>query len=106
MRDRWAEAKRHLHAALAVNENTPLAYDRLGIIAMVENRPADAVSAYRQELRQRGKHDLGLESRLAQAYRAVGDAAAARKWYRRAIRRNPDDAAVRDSLAALEREGR
>ena len=47
-----------------------------------------------------------LAARVAQSYRALGDLAAARRWYERALKADPGDAAARDSLAAIDSASR
>jgi hypothetical protein len=87
--------------ALAADPDARRAHEGLGAIAAVRGRPREAIAQYRVEARNFGWVS-GLPMRMADAYRALGDRAAARHWYERELREDPGDAAARDSLAAME----
>jgi tetratricopeptide (TPR) repeat protein len=99
----YAGARRHLLAALAVKPEIRRAHERLGLIALEEGHPADALREFLAERRQGATS--GIELRIGQAYRRMGNLGAARARYRRALDRDPANAEARDSLAALERVG-
>jgi hypothetical protein len=105
MDGRPAEAEPHLHAALAVDPLIPRAHERLGDLALGSGRPREAIREY--ELEKRAQlPPPGIELRIGQAWSRLGDRAAARAAYRRALEDPSADAEARDSLAAMERSGR
>jgi hypothetical protein len=78
-----AAAKHQLEAALAVDPALFGAHERLALIAMQENRPADAVRELEAELKI-GRGSPLLAIRLADAYRQTGQVEKSRTWYGRA----------------------
>lgn len=98
--DRGA-ARARLQQALAVDPKAVGVHQRLGMIALSENRPADAAREFEAE-RALGYGVQGLEFLLGQAYQRAGDLARARAAYRRELALEPGNAAARDSLAAIE----
>jgi tetratricopeptide (TPR) repeat protein len=105
MDGRPAEAEPHLNAALAVDPLIPRAHERLGDLALGSGRPREAIREY--ELEKRAQlPPPGIELRIGQAWSRLGDRAAARAAYRRALEDPSADAEARDSLAAMERSGR
>jgi tetratricopeptide (TPR) repeat protein len=99
-----AQAREHLVAALAVDPRAPGAHQRLGMIALAENRPGDAVRELEAE-RALGYGLAGLDELLGRAYQRAGDPPRAIAAYRRELRVDPGNVAARDSLAALEPRG-
>jgi len=97
---RTDEARSELEAALAVDPELPNAWERLGLIALRDGRPRDALAAFERQ-RSQDAAVRGLELRIGQAWQRLGDPARARVHYRRELARFPDDAEARDSLAAL-----
>ncbi len=98
---RYDDARTRLEQALAVDPRTSIAHERLGLIALMQNRPLDAVREL-ELARKSGRGTRWLDQRLAQAYEAVGDFRKARKYYRRALELAPGNAALQDSLRRLE----
>jgi tetratricopeptide (TPR) repeat protein len=94
------DARRHLVAALDVDPTIGRAHERLGLIALHEGRPAEALEEFHHE-RRISRNGPGTALRIGQAYRAMGDATRARTWYEREVRRDPGNQAARDSLASI-----
>jgi hypothetical protein len=99
---RYQEAGRHLEAALSVDPWTPRAHERLGLVALAEGRPRDALRAFELE-RRVNRNSQGLDLRMGQAWRRLGETARAREAFQHELARNPDSQEARDSLAALDR---
>ncbi len=80
----------------------PEVHDMLGIVALTQGRPRDAL---RELDLERRLHDAppGIFYRIGLAWQAVGDLGRARAAYRRELARDPGHGAARDSLAGLER---
>jgi len=72
-----------------------------GEIELVEGRPAEARADFAGEIRLAGESAY-LDQSLARCFARLGDKANARAWYRKSVRLDPDDAALRDSLGALD----
>jgi hypothetical protein len=104
MRGRNADARRELLAALAVNPTTPRAHERLGLIALAENRPDQALREFLLEPR-REKSEVGRDLHVAEAYRRMGNLSSARSWYRKALSRDPANRIAADSLESIDRGG-
>jgi tetratricopeptide (TPR) repeat protein len=102
MRGQLAAASEHLRAALAVDPFTVRAHERLGLIALAESRPAEALREFHAEHRMNG--DLpGLDLHVGQAFQRLGDPVRAASAYERELRRNPGSQEARDSLAVVRR---
>ena len=98
---RYDEAARLLEETRAIDPATGLLDLRLGLIALRQGRPQEALEHFGRERRTRGETTdlLVLEGA---AYRAAGDLGRARGRYQRALERDPTSTAARDSIAALE----
>src|SRR5204862_7290909 len=85
---RTEEARRHLERAVRLLPSLPYGHERLGLLAMQQGRPADALREYARE-----RKESALTARLAfetgPAWRARGDRGRARRWYGRALRLGP-----------------
>jgi hypothetical protein len=97
---RLGDARRHTEAALRVDPLTPGEHERLGMIALAEGRPAEALEELRRERRLRTS-GAGLDVRFGQAYAALGDTRRARRHLLRALERDPADTEARAALAGL-----
>ncbi len=96
-----ATARRDLERALALDPRIPGVHDMLGMLAVAQGRPHDAVREFDLERRFHAPPP-GIFFRTAVAWRQLGDVARARAFYRRELERDPGHRASRDSLAALE----
>jgi hypothetical protein len=100
--NRVDEAEAELRAALAVTPRVIKAHERLGLIALWKDRPREALREFDLERRD-DPGSARLEMPIAEAWRELGDRRRAADWYRRELRRHPDNQVARDSLAAMER---
>ncbi len=101
LEDRFAEARAHFERAAAANRVLPGVHEPLGVIALIENRPDDALREFRAE-RVRRDAPGGLDLRFGQAYQRLGRMREARAAYRAELARGPYGAEAADSLRALE----
>jgi hypothetical protein len=99
---RWDEARRDLEAALRIDPFAYEAREKLGMMALAQGRPREALRWFEEERRLVG-YRRGLELRRAQVAQALGDRRAARDHYARELRRDPASAEARDSLESLTR---
>lgn len=95
-----AEARAYLTRMLEMDPRAFRAHERLGLISLAEGRPAEALREFREE-RRHNRSTPGLDLRMGQAYRSLGDLRRARQGYERELRHDPGNQEVRDSLAAL-----
>jgi len=102
MRGRYQEARDHLRAALRVDPFTFRGHERLGLVALLEDDPRGALREFREERRRNGALP-GLDLRMGQAYRRLGDLGRAGECYRRELKHDGENQEARDSLAALAR---
>ena len=98
---RFDEARRHLEEGRREDPQMPRYHERLGLIALRENQPAQAVVHLERERRVQDRSDLEME--IGTAYALGGRADRARSCYRRALALDPGNDAARDSLAVRER---
>jgi hypothetical protein len=101
---RYDEARACLERAVRTDPTISSAHRRLGLIALIQHRPADAVREL-ERARKEGAADLSLYQALGSAYKADGDVRKARKYYELVIERSPANTAARDSLRRLEAPG-
>ena len=93
-----AGAETRLRQLLAERPDFPAVRSRLGWIALESGRPAEALT----ELRRDPDDASGdRDAAIGRAYRALGDRAAAVRWFRRALRRDPGNPTAREGLVAL-----
>jgi tetratricopeptide (TPR) repeat protein len=97
---RLDDARRHLERAVSVSPLTVRLHERLGLIALTQSRPADALAEFQRERRNRTT-SRGLEIQFGRAYQALGDRARAIRHYRAELKLDPDNRAASDSLAVL-----
>jgi hypothetical protein len=97
---RWDDAQRQLEEALRIESLTLSVREKLGLIALQQGRPREALRWFEQERRvfgYRGKIDL----RRGQVAQALGDLRRARACYQREVQRAPDNQEARDSLESV-----
>ncbi len=97
---RWSDARRYTASAIAAEPLTPGEHERLGLIALAEGRPAEALEEFRRE-RRLVTSDAGLDLRFGQAYAAMGDVERARRHLVRELARDPANAEARAVLGGL-----
>ncbi len=102
---RFAEARRHLDRAIAVAPSAPGAHQSLGLLALWERRPREAVAEFERERQLHGSQP-GLDLGLGLAWEQLGDLENARRHYRDELERNPGNPEARRRLEELERGGR
>jgi tetratricopeptide (TPR) repeat protein len=96
----YAEGRVYLGRALAVDPRAFRAHERLGLIALAEDRPGEALREFREE-RRLNRSASGLDFRMGQALHALGDLRRSRQCFERELRRDPGNQEARDSLATL-----
>jgi len=97
--DYW-RVRDQLTLALAADPNVLRAHERLGMIDLEEGRPREALAEFGAERRRNGSLP-GLDLRVGQAYRRLGDRQSAERSYRRELDRNPGNQEASDSLVAI-----
>ncbi len=99
---RLAGARAELEQSLAIDPRAPQTHLRLGMIALGEERPEEALA---QLLRQRRLDPSvrGLDLGLGLAYQQLGDLGRAAAAFRRALERDPTNAYTRELLDAAQR---
>ena len=80
-----------------VPEDDPATKKRIGRLLREYGSPGESANVYQEVLRQ-NRRDAEAYAGLAEAKFADGDYLAARNAFRNALRRNPDDAAVKRRL--------
>jgi hypothetical protein len=98
----WDGARRHLERAVRLDPLLPEVHDALGVVALTQGRPRDALRELELERRLHGPSP-GLFYRIGLAWQQAGDAGRAQAAYRRELARDPGHAAARDSLETLVR---
>lgn len=99
---RPAEARELVGRALTVSPTLMRGHERLGLVALAEGRPRDAIAEFERE-RRLYPRTPGNAMHEGQAWRRLGDLGRAREAYRRELRLDPGNAEANDSLAAVER---
>jgi hypothetical protein len=97
---RWDDARRQLEEVLRIESRTPTAREKLGIIALQQGRPREALRWFEQERSVLG-YQGGIDLRRGQVAQALGDLERARACYQRQVRRTPGSQEARDSLASV-----
>jgi Flp pilus assembly protein TadD len=98
---RLGEAETRLRQALIADPDLPRAHERLGVIALSDGRPRDAVQELERALRERPVPP-GLHFTLARAWQQLGETARARDQYRAELKRDPGHAGALAGLRALD----
>jgi len=101
---RWATARARLDSVLAIDHRRPRTHQRLGLLDLIDGRPASALRHFAREVEIHGA-SADLDVARARAYAQQGRLDRARAECRRALRRDPAHAEAADSLAAWERRG-
>jgi Flp pilus assembly protein TadD len=99
--ERLPAARAHLLAALAVDPTLPQAHERLGLIALHEKRPQEAIDELERE-RAQNPATPGIDVGLGMAYLQLGAWEQARRSFESALAKDPGNAIARawiDSLA-------
>jgi hypothetical protein len=99
-RGRFAEARRLLERGLAVDPSLDRAHLLLGMIALAEDRPREAI-VHLERQRAVSRDARGVAIRLGQAWQRLGDLERARTWYRRELTLDPGNREALDSLGAI-----
>lgn len=97
---RFGEAEARLRQALVADPDLPRAHERLGVIALADGRPRDAVRELERALRERPVPP-GLHVTMARAWQQLGETDKARAQYRAELKRDPGSAAALEGLRAL-----
>ena len=101
MGGRLGEAETRLHQALAVDPDVPRAHERLGMIALADGRPRDAVRELERALDERPVPS-GVHFSLGRAWERLGEPAKARAQFRAELKVQPGHAGALEALQALE----
>jgi hypothetical protein len=104
MAGRPVDAREHLERAHAVDRWLPNYHLRLGLIALAEERPRDALRELNAERRM--TETAWLDMTIGSIHRRLGERDRARHFYSRALKLDPALQAARDSLDALSQSGR
>ena len=83
-------ARARLEAALAKRPFLPGVHELLGVVALQQSRPRDALREFERERSLHGE-PAGIDARIGQAHEALGDVGAARRSYTLELRRHPED---------------
>jgi tetratricopeptide (TPR) repeat protein len=94
---RFDDARAQLETALSIDPDMFAGHERLGIIAMQEERWEDAVRELELERAGTGGSPA-LSARLARAWQAVGNVEKSRKYYGEVFNMAPTDPALLDSI--------
>ncbi len=97
---RWDDARRQLEEALRIEPLTLSAREKLGIVALQQGHPREALRWFEQERRVLGYRGV-IDLRRGQVAQALGDLRRARSLYRREVERAPDNQEARDSLESV-----
>lgn len=97
---RLPDARRYTQAALRADPLAPGEHERLGMIALAEGRPREALAEFRSE-RRLVTTGAWLDLRFGQAYAALGDTRRARGYLQKALKGDPSNAEARAALEGL-----
>ena len=97
---RWDDARQQLEEVLRIESLTPSAREKLGIIALQQGRPREALRWFEQERSVLGYRG-GIDLRRGQVAQAQGDLGRARACYQRQVRMTPGNQEARDSLESV-----
>jgi hypothetical protein len=99
---RFEEAQRYYQGILGIAPETPGTRELLGMIAMSQGRPDDALHWFEAERRVTGDRK-GLDLRRGQVAEAQGDFERARSLYAKEVGRYPGDQEARSALRSVSR---
>jgi len=97
---RWDEARADLIEAVALLPHREGLREKLGITALAQGHPREALRWFEAERRAIGYRG-GLDFRRGQVAQAEGDLSRAQSLYRRELTRDAGNAEVRDSLESV-----
>ena len=97
---RWDDVRRDLDEALRIDPLLSGARDKLGIVALQQDRPREALRWFEAERRILGYRG-GLDLRRGQVAQAEGDLRRAQSLYRRELQRDAGNLEARDSLESV-----
>jgi len=100
LESRWDDGRRELTEALRVQPLALGAREKLGMIALAQGRPREALRWFEQERRALGYRN-GLDLRRGQVAEAEGDLPRALAFYRAELRRDSGNEEARDSVESL-----
>lgn len=101
MGGRLGEAEARLRQALAVDPELPRAHERLGMIALADGRPRDAVRELERALDERPVPG-GVHYNLGRAWQQQGEPMKARAQFRAELKREPGHVGALEALRALD----
>ena len=102
-RGRTGDARRLIEQGLSVDPMLERAHLLLGMIALADGRPREAIGELERE-RALDAGRPGVAIRLGIAWQRLGDLEKARTWYRRELAINSGDREALDSLSAIGRK--
>ena len=102
-RGAWEEARVALEEALRIEPMMRHEREKLGVIALRQGRPREALRWFEEE-RRVARSRAGLSLRRGQVAQAEGDFGRARALYLEELRHDPGSQEARDSLASLSRQ--
>jgi hypothetical protein len=97
---RWDDGRRELDEALRIKPMIVGAREKLGMIALMQDRPREALHWFEEERRVLGYRN-GLDFRRGQVAEAEGSLPRALALYRAELRRDPGNEEFRDSVESL-----
>jgi hypothetical protein len=96
----WDDARRYMTEVLAIEPLIQYAREKLGLAALQQGRPREALRWFEEERRALGYRG-GLNFRRGQVAQAEGDLPRARAFYLKELRRDSGNQEVRDSLDSV-----
>jgi hypothetical protein len=100
LESRWDDGRRELSEALRIQPLSLGAREKLGMIALAQGRPREALRWFEEERRALGYRN-GLDLRRGQVAEAEGDLPRALSLYRAELRRDSGNEEARDSVESL-----
>ena len=96
----WAAARRELEAALRVDPFMLSARERLGLVALTEGRPREALEQFKREQRI-PERETRINAGIASAKAAIRTLEGRRRELESDLRRDPGNAALQDTLRSI-----
>jgi hypothetical protein len=100
--DHADQARADIEAALAIDPWLPDAHQRLGVVALWQERPQVAIEEFERE-RASNPEAAAIDVGLGLAYQQLGDLNRARRYFEVALERDPGNAVARARLDTLSR---